>query len=90
MLVRRAQFEELCGDLIERVSVPLLAVMEQALLQPQDVSAVETVGGATRIPAVKAKISEFFGREVSTTLNADEAVARGCTLQVLRAHTKTF
>ncbi|XP_064158394.1 heat shock protein 105 kDa [Anguilla rostrata] len=79
--MNRAQFEELCADLIERVSVPLVAVMEQAQLQPQDVSAVEIVGGATRIPAVKAKISKFFGKEVSTTLNADEAVARGCALQ---------
>ncbi|XP_061072989.1 heat shock protein 105 kDa [Conger conger] len=79
--MNRAQFEELCVDLIERVSVPLVAVMEQALLQPQDISAVEIVGGATRIPAVKSQISKFFGKEVSTTLNADEAVARGCALQ---------
>ncbi|KAJ8280144.1 hypothetical protein GJAV_G00051020 [Gymnothorax javanicus] len=79
--MNRTEFEELCADLIERVSGPLLAVMEQAHLQPQDVSTVEIVGGATRIPAVKAKISKFFRKEVSTTLNADEAVARGCALQ---------
>ncbi|KAJ8368501.1 hypothetical protein SKAU_G00085290 [Synaphobranchus kaupii] len=79
--MNRAQFEELCADLIERVSVPLVAVMEQAQLQTQDISAVEIVGGATRIPAVKAEITKFFGKEVSTTLNADEAVARGCALQ---------
>ncbi|KAI1893586.1 hypothetical protein AGOR_G00125250 [Albula goreensis] len=79
--MNRAQFEELCADLIERVLVPLVAVMEQAQLQPQDIFAVEIVGGATRIPAVKMKIAKFFGKEVSTTLNADEAVARGCALQ---------
>ncbi|KAJ8404725.1 hypothetical protein AAFF_G00335880 [Aldrovandia affinis] len=79
--MNRAQFEELCADLIERVSVPLVAMMEQAQLQPQDVCAVEIVGGATRIPAVKVQIAKFFGKEVNTTLNADEAVARGCALQ---------
>ncbi|KAI4885529.1 hypothetical protein NFI96_020103 [Prochilodus magdalenae] len=77
----RAQFEELCADLIERVTVPLTAALEQAQVQLQDISAVEIVGGATRIPAVKAQISKFFKRDVSTTLNADEAVARGCALQ---------
>lgn len=51
-------------------------------LQPEDISSVEIVGGATRIPAVKEHISGFLGKDVSTTLNADEAVARGCALQV--------
>uniref|UniRef100_A0A8B9HS76 Heat shock 105/110 protein 1 n=1 Tax=Astyanax mexicanus TaxID=7994 RepID=A0A8B9HS76_ASTMX len=75
------KFEELCADLIERVTVPLVAALEQAQVQLQDISAVEIVGGATRIPVVKTQISRFFRRDVSTTLNADEAVARGCALQ---------
>nr|XP_055052842.1 heat shock protein 105 kDa isoform X1 [Misgurnus anguillicaudatus] len=79
--MNRAKFEELCGDLIERVRVPLVAALEQAHVQLQDISAVEIVGGATRIPAVKAQICKFFKRDVSTTLNADEAVAKGCALQ---------
>lgn len=54
-------------------------------LKKEDIYAVEIVGGTTRIPAVKEKISKFFGKEVSTTLNADEAVARGCALQVTSA-----
>lgn len=57
--------------------------MEQTRLKVEDVSAVEIVGGTTRVPAVKEKIAKFFGKDVSTTLNADEAVARGCALQVL-------
>lgn len=56
--------------------------MEQTQLKVEDVSAVEITGGTTRIPAVKEKIAKFFGKDVSTTLNADEAVARGCALQV--------
>lgn len=51
-------------------------------LKKEDIYAVEIVGGASRIPAVKERISKFFGKELNTTLNADEAVARGCALQV--------
>uniref|UniRef100_A0AAX7TX07 Heat shock protein 4 like n=1 Tax=Astatotilapia calliptera TaxID=8154 RepID=A0AAX7TX07_ASTCA len=46
-----------------------------------DICAVEIVGGATRIPAIKERIAKFFCKDISTTLNADEAVARGCALQ---------
>jgi len=51
-------------------------------LKKDDIHAVEIVGGASRMPAIKERISKFFGKEPSTTLNADEAVARGCALQV--------
>lgn len=53
-----------------------------AELGRDDIYAVEIVGGATRIPAIKERISKFFCKDISTTLNADEAVARGCALQV--------
>ena len=45
------------------------------------VYSVEIVGGSTRIPAIKARIQAVFGKAANTTLNADEAVARGCALQ---------
>ena len=51
-------------------------------LKRDDIDAVEIVGGSTRIPAVKEIIRKVFGKETSTTLNTDEAVARGCSLQV--------
>ncbi|XP_034298611.1 heat shock 70 kDa protein 4L [Pantherophis guttatus] len=79
--MNRAQFEQLCASLLARVEPPLRAVMEQAKLQREDIYSVEIVGGATRIPAVKEQICNFFCKEISTTLNADEAVARGCALQ---------
>ncbi|XP_045833953.1 heat shock protein 105 kDa isoform X1 [Meles meles] len=79
--MNRAQFEELCADLLQKIEVPLHSLMEQTQLRVEDVSAVEIVGGTTRIPAVKEKIARFFGKDISTTLNADEAVARGCALQ---------
>uniref|UniRef100_A0A8B9RW37 Heat shock protein family A (Hsp70) member 4 like n=1 Tax=Accipiter nisus TaxID=211598 RepID=A0A8B9RW37_9AVES len=79
--MNRAQFEQLCAALLSRVETPLRAAMDQAKLQREDIYSIEIVGGATRIPAVKEQISNFFCKEISTTLNADEAVARGCALQ---------
>uniref|UniRef100_A0AC11DU68 Heat shock protein family A (Hsp70) member 4 n=1 Tax=Ovis aries TaxID=9940 RepID=A0AC11DU68_SHEEP len=79
--MNRGKFLEMCDDLLARVEPPLRSVLEQAKLKKEDIYAVEIVGGATRIPAVKEKISKFFGKEISTTLNADEAVTRGCALQ---------
>ncbi|NXT73508.1 HS74L protein, partial [Zapornia atra] len=79
--MNRAQFEQLCAALLSRVEPPLRAAMDQAKLQREDIYSIEIVGGATRIPAVKEQIFNFFCKEISTTLNADEAVARGCALQ---------
>ena len=42
---------------------------------------MEIVGGSTRIPAIKTVIESVFGKEASTTMNADDAVSRGCALQ---------
>nr|XP_020637165.1 heat shock 70 kDa protein 4L [Pogona vitticeps] len=79
--MNRAQFEQLCASLLGRVEPPLRAMMDQAKLQREDIYSIEIVGGATRIPAVKEQICKFFCKDISTTLNADEAVARGCALQ---------
>ncbi|XP_036799269.1 heat shock 70 kDa protein 4 isoform X3 [Oncorhynchus mykiss] len=82
--LNRVQFEEMCAYVLGRVEAPLHNLMEQASeyqLKKEDIYAVEIVGGASRIPSVKERISRFFGKELSTTLNADEAVARGCALQ---------
>lgn len=51
-------------------------------LKAADVHSVEIVGGSSRIPAFKQLVEKVFCKEPSTTLNADEAVARGCALQV--------
>lgn len=50
-------------------------------LSLSELDAVEIVGGACRIPMIKDLVAETFKRETSTTLNLDEAVARGCALQ---------
>uniref|UniRef100_A0A8D3BL74 Heat shock protein 4 like n=1 Tax=Scophthalmus maximus TaxID=52904 RepID=A0A8D3BL74_SCOMX len=79
--MNRGHFEEMCAQYLMRVEMPLKAVLEQSKLSRDDIYAVELVGGATRIPAIKDRIGRFFSKDVSTTLNADEAVARGCALQ---------
>ncbi|TMS17687.1 Heat shock 70 kDa protein 4 [Larimichthys crocea] len=79
--LNRGAFEEMCADILARVEAPLQSLLEQTKLKKEDIYAVEIVGGASRIPAIKERISKFFGKELSTTLNADEAVARGCALQ---------
>lgn len=63
----------------------LICIHPGTELSRDEIYAIEVVGGATRIPAIKEKISKFFCKDISTTLNADEAVARGCALQVKRA-----
>uniref|UniRef100_A0A672MY59 Heat shock 70 kDa protein 4-like n=1 Tax=Sinocyclocheilus grahami TaxID=75366 RepID=A0A672MY59_SINGR len=79
--LNRYAFEEMCADVLARVEPPLRSLLEQAHLKKDDIHAVEIVGGSSRMPAIKERINKFFGKEPSTTLNADEAVARGCALQ---------
>lgn len=50
-------------------------------LKLDDIHSVELAGGASRVPAVKKLIEQVFGKPISTTLNQDEAVSRGCALQ---------
>lgn len=76
----REDFEGLVAGLLERTTVPLEAALKESGLTRDDIDFIELVGGTTRVPAVKNKITEFFGRPLSTTLNQDEAVARGATL----------
>lgn len=69
--------------ILTSLGIDLLSYFLLLELKKEDIYAVEIVGGASRIPAIKERIGKFFGKELSTTLNADEAVARGCALQVL-------
>ncbi|XP_041973071.1 heat shock 70 kDa protein 4 isoform X2 [Aricia agestis] len=79
--MQRSQMEQICSDTFSRVEKTLKAILHNAKLRPEDISAVEIVGGSTRIPMVKTLIEQVFGKTASTTLNQDEAVSRGCALQ---------
>ncbi|WEW55881.1 adenyl-nucleotide exchange factor sse1 [Emydomyces testavorans] len=77
--VKREEMEEMVRPLLERVTAPLEQALADAKLKPEDIDSIEMVGGCTRVPIIKEKISTFFGKTLSFTLNQDEAVARGCT-----------
>lgn len=76
--MKRDEFEELLQPLLERATGPLEQALAEAKLKIEDIDAVEMVGGCTRVPSLKERISKFFNKPLSFTLNQDEAVARGC------------
>lgn len=76
----REALEELIAPLLERTIAPLERALAQANISKDDIDTVELVGGSTRVPALKSRVQEFFGKPLSFTCNQDEAVARGATL----------
>lgn len=81
-IVERQTFEELAKPLLDRLQGPMEKALELAGVTKEQIDSVEVIGGTTRIPAVKQRIGEFFGKYISTTLNQDECVAKGCALMV--------
>jgi heat shock 70kDa protein 4 len=77
-MLKREDLEELVAPVLSRVTAPLDQALKAAKLTPADIDSIEMVGGTTRIPALKERVSSFFGKPLSFTLNADEAIARGC------------
>ncbi|KAF2162073.1 hypothetical protein M409DRAFT_69305 [Zasmidium cellare ATCC 36951] len=77
-MLKREELEELVKPLLERATAPLEQALADAKLKTEDIDFIELVGGCTRVPALKAAIQNFFGKPLNFTLNADEAIARGC------------
>lgn len=80
--LNREQFEALIAEPLSRVTAPLEEALREAGITTEQVHSVELIGGSTRIPAIRTRIRDFFGgasRQLSFTLNADEAVCRGAT-----------
>lgn len=77
-MLKREELEDLMRPLIERATAPIEQALAEAKLKPEDIDAIEMVGGCTRVPAIKSAIQDYFGKPLSFTLNQDEAVARGC------------
>merc|ERR1712072_1290869 len=77
----RATFEELVAPFMDNIEKALKDCLETSKLKVEDIYSVEIVGGSTRIPAIKSLCEKVFGKAPNTTLNADEAVSRGCALQ---------
>lgn len=73
----REELEEYVKPLLERVHVPIEVALKEAGLSTEDIDSIEIIGGCTRVPSLKSKLGEIFGKPLSTTLNQDEAIARG-------------
>ncbi|MDR1800704.1 MAG: molecular chaperone DnaK [Lachnospiraceae bacterium] len=81
MNLTRAKFEELIHDLIDKTTEPVKRALSDAGLNPSELGQVLLVGGSTRIPAVQELVKRLTGKEPSKTLNPDECVALGASVQ---------
>ena len=77
----RAEFEALIAPIVARTLGPCRQALADAELQPPQIDEVVLVGGSTRIPLVRRKVEELFGRKPHSELNPDEVVALGAAVQ---------
>ncbi len=81
MNLTRAKFDELTNDLVEKTAIPVQNALRDAGLTASEIGQVLLVGGSTRIPAVQDKVRQLTGKEPSKSLNPDECVAIGASIQ---------
>ena len=81
MNLTRAKFDELTHDLVEATAGPVNTALKDAGLNASELSKVLLVGGSTRIPAVQDKVKALTGHEPNKSLNPDECVAIGASIQ---------
>ena len=77
----RAKFEQLCDNLFQRSIEPCRQALKDAGLNASDIDEVLLVGGSTRIPKIQELVKEFFGKEPNRSVNPDEVVAIGASIQ---------
>ena len=81
MNLTRAKFDELTRDLIERTAIPVQNALKDAGITASELSKVLLVGGSTRMLAAQEEVKRLTGKEPSTSLNPDECVAIGASIQ---------
>jgi len=79
--IDRPTFEQLINDLVERTLVPCRRALKDAGVRAKEVKEVVLVGGATRVPLVRAKVAAFFGRPPLVDIDPDQVVAVGAAIQ---------
>ena len=79
--ISRSQFEELTGDLVARTGAKVQDALQEANLQPHEISKVLLVGGATRTPMVQAMLQEMFHQPIYHSVDPDLCVALGAAIQ---------
>lgn len=81
MNLTRAKFDELTHDLVEKTAEPVTCALSDAGITAAELGQVLLVGGSTRIPAVQEEVKRLTGKEPSKSLNPDECVALGASVQ---------
>jgi molecular chaperone DnaK len=79
--IKRREFEDLVGDLVEKTAEKVKDALLEAGLQPQDIGKILLVGGATRMPMVQNMLLEMFGRPIYHSIDPDLCVALGAATQ---------
>ncbi len=77
----REQLEELVADLVEESMGPCKQALSDASLTKSDIDTVLLVGGMTRMPLIRRKVEDFFGKKPDASVNPDEVVALGAAVQ---------
>ena len=80
-ILTRAEMEKAIADIIARTLGPCRQALKDAGVEPHEIEAVVLVGGSTRMPLVRRRVGEFFGRTPLADLNPDEVVALGAAVQ---------
>ncbi len=81
LTISRAELEHLTQDLIERTFTSVSSALKDANLTAKDIDEVILVGGQTRMPLVRERVKEYFGKDPHKGVNPDEVVAMGAALQ---------
>ena len=81
LTLTRAKFEELVSDLVERTIDPCKQAIKDAGLKASEIDEVILVGGSSRMPKIQEKVKDIFGKESNKSVNPDEVVALGASIQ---------
>jgi len=81
MTLRRSELEEWTADLVERTVPPCKMALEDAMLNADQIDDILLVGGMTRMPAVQKKVESFFAKKPNSSIDPDEVVAIGASIQ---------